>query len=160
MNEENKDKLYRSFPDLYEQLKEDDYYFFTCHDGWFDLLWRISEYVTKAAEKQGLEPRVVQIKEKFGELRFYMVGSNRELHQSVQKLCDESQHICERCGQPGSFRVTGAGYWCVRCPACLLMEAEQYRQRWGGEQSQMTPEEWMARNNRRFSDSEPGDDEP
>jgi len=156
MNKENKNKLYSSFPDLYKRLKEGRFDYFTCYDGWFDLLWRISEHVTKTAAKMKLNPKVVQIKEKFGELRFYLVGGNPELNQSVRKLCEESQHICERCGQPGSFWVA-AGYWCVRCPACLSIDTERYRQEFGRERIWMTPEAWKAQQSGRFSDDDSGE---
>jgi hypothetical protein len=98
-----------------------------CGDGWFDLVNRLSaacekEIDTMAAAGTAMEywPRAVQIKEKFGTLRFRVHGKLSEaLRTEILKAEEvDSAHICEQCGAPGhlrsdSFRRT----WCDACEA-------------------------------------------
>lgn len=48
--------------------------------------------------------RVLQVKEKFGGLRFYVVGASEEFSNLIDKCEAESEHICEYCGKPGKLR--------------------------------------------------------
>lgn len=84
-----------------------------CGDGWFALIERLStacEDEIDALISQGVTevhwPRVAQIKEKFGGLRFYVNGSVtdelRALVLTVEE--EESRHTCECCGAPGKLR--------------------------------------------------------
>ena len=88
--------------------------------------------------------RILQLKEKFGTLRFYYQVDGRKtinadlflpegtkriqippqdvderfvkLRERVAKAEADSAHICERCGAPGVLEK--AGWWKVRCAAC------------------------------------------
>ena len=55
--------------------------------------------------KLGWNGRLIQIKEKFGGLRFYIGGGTEEIHRRIGKAENESFTICEKCGQPGSLRT-------------------------------------------------------
>ncbi len=75
MDKELQQKLQRRFPVLYRDLGKPDTSMelgITCGNGWFDLLWRLSEDLEK------LDPNLVaaQVKEKFGSLRFYLRQSD------------------------------------------------------------------------------------
>jgi hypothetical protein len=74
-------------------------------DGWFDLLWCLCErleLVVAAAEKETGRPfEVLQVKEKFGGLRFYVNYTNDAISALVEAAAVESIQICEVCGQPG-----------------------------------------------------------
>jgi len=78
-------------------------------DGWFDLLWRLCEdlepLVAEFEEAGGPKFEVLQVKEKFGGLRFY-VNCRKEgaIRQRIGIATDESFHTCEVCGQPGTLR--------------------------------------------------------
>jgi hypothetical protein len=54
-------------------------------------------------------PAVLQIKEKFGELRFYLFSSGPGLAPRISALCDGAaelaSHACQRCGAPGRLRL-------------------------------------------------------
>lgn len=77
VNEENTQKLFKSYPRLYRSreygLMEDG---FCCGDGWFDLIEKLSADIEQAARDAGLDltseqwPSAIQVKEKFGTLRF------------------------------------------------------------------------------------------
>lgn len=84
-----------------------------CGDGWFTLIDRLCtacESEIDALISQGLTevhwPRVAQIKEKFGGMRFYVNGSVtdelRALILAVEE--EESRRTCEYCGAPGKLR--------------------------------------------------------
>jgi RNA polymerase-binding transcription factor DksA len=57
---------------------------------------------------------VVQAKEKFGGLRFYITSAPQEVHDLIHKAEEESYHICEECGKKGTLRKD-LGWWLVLC---------------------------------------------
>jgi hypothetical protein len=83
-----------------------------CHgDGWFDILWRLCEdlepLVGEVERQTGRQFEVVQVKEKFGGLRFHVNGVNDAIRQRIRTAQEESLHTCEVCGQPGKRREGG-----------------------------------------------------
>jgi hypothetical protein len=98
-----------------------------CGDGWFDLIDRLSHAceneigtLMEQGRPQGGWPRIAQIKEKFGGLRFYVRGplSDDLRAQILQAENEISLCICERCGAPEKLRE---GRWrrtyCDNCEA-------------------------------------------
>lgn len=83
---------------------------FECGDGWFDILWRLCvdlEPLVVELEKATGEPfEVVQVKEKFGGLRFYINHHTDAINQRIREAQGESFRTCEICGQPGVHRET------------------------------------------------------
>jgi hypothetical protein len=77
-------------------------------DGWFDLLWRLCERlepVVAAPEKETRHPfEVLQVKEKFGGLRFYANYNSDAISTLIEAAAVESLYTCEMCGQPGKCR--------------------------------------------------------
>ena len=92
MNEQNTKYLLETFPDLYRQ-----YYLspqetcmcwgFECGDGWFEIIKKLSEDITK------IDPKVEasQVKEKYGSLRFYTGGGKKRVWQTIQKRKDKDK---------------------------------------------------------------------
>jgi len=59
-------------------------------------------------------PKVVQVKEKYGGLRYYMSGNvTEQMEAYIQSAENMSFTICELCGEPGKPR--GGGWITVRC---------------------------------------------
>ena len=94
-------------------------------DGWLDLVRQLCVDIEAAASKAGLDresedwPVALQIKEKFGLLRFYFVAPD-SIHEEIRALVDAAQaasaSICEGCGAPGVLRHDG---WIhVGCDDC------------------------------------------
>lgn len=52
-------------------------------------------------------PCILQIKEKFGTLRFYVNGGNDKVDALIEYAEEMSAHTCEICGSPGSQTNTG-----------------------------------------------------
>ena len=73
-------------------------------EGWHDLI----DELMCAMKKKGYigeDFKVVQVKEKFGGLRFYVDGlESMEAHSHLMDLADKSFKICEKCGKVGKLR--------------------------------------------------------
>ena len=84
---------------------------FQHEDGWFNILWRLCEGLeplAAALEKQTERPfEVLQVKEKFGALRFYVNHANDDIRLRIETAQLESFRTCEICGQPGTLREGG-----------------------------------------------------
>lgn len=92
---------------------------FECGDGWYDLLDRLCfiiqdhlDWVNRTEEKV---PQVVavQVKEKFGGLRFYYDGGDEHIGGMVRMAESMSYVTCETCGERG--KVRGGGWFYTAC---------------------------------------------
>lgn len=107
-------RLYQTFPKLYQHLS-----YFECCDGWFDLIWNLSEKlesiikISPAPDPELFPPEYTspeqvyfaqQVKEKFGSLRFYLAFSTEEMEEVIHEFEEESKSVCETCGHPGKMR--------------------------------------------------------
>lgn len=125
MNDANTKELIDCAPTLYEKCK-----YFECGDGWFDILHKVSARLETivTAEKARLDReftwdemplRALQVKEKFGTLRFYMTAGNDEAWALINAVESISRITCERCGDYGTLRKGG---WiktlCDACQSC------------------------------------------
>ncbi len=95
-------------------------YGFECGNGWKSILESLCETITR----KDVELTVVQVKEKFGMLRFYhdgiMAEDDRRAQQvfgAIQHAQEMSGHICEECGHPGTLHRDG-GWLRTRCEDC------------------------------------------
>jgi hypothetical protein len=82
---------------------------FTHDDGWFDIVWRLCEDLEPLVA--GHEFKVLQVKEKFGGLRFYvrfdglrLSHADDAISRRIGAAMEESFHTCEVCGKPGELR--------------------------------------------------------
>jgi len=80
------------------------------HDGWKEIVTRCYE----ACVKHDVE--ILQIKEKFGGLRFYVGQAPDIVHDIIAKAESESLKTCERCGEPGT--LTGTHWVLTLCKKC------------------------------------------
>lgn len=133
MNHENVIKLVKAFPNLYSERdplfrEEDEMGFgFDVGDGWFNLLWELSEKLEAEILRLKAEgrtdeslPHVHQVKEKYGLLSFDAGGTDKMMND-IAEAENQSATICEMCGAPGKLNVdleTEPIYkWVmVRCP--------------------------------------------
>src|SRR5208283_3534018 len=80
-------------------------------DGWFDIIWRLCEdlepLVAEVEKETGRKFEVLQVKEKFGGLRFYVNHANDAIRERIGIAAKESFRTCEVCGQPGKLREVG-----------------------------------------------------
>lgn len=77
-----------------------------CGSGWYPLIQelfdKIQVLVNNNSEYKELE--VVQVKEKYGELRIYLNYSYDDIEKLIDEYTEKSLHICERCGKDGCLR--------------------------------------------------------
>lgn len=92
---------------------------FECGDGWYHLIdhlcSEIQWHIDKNA-KPGTEQFVaVQVKEKFGGLRFYGDGGDSKIHNMIWFAEGFSSKLCETCGAPGTGKTTKRGWVYTSC---------------------------------------------
>lgn len=139
------EKIYRAYPRLYRLALASEgergcmAWGLAVGMGWFGLIERLSRQIEEVAARHGLReedwPYVVQVKEKFGQLRFsvHVPGlaldendpptqamlcraAREEIIEVKQATEAESLSVCERCGAPGA--LIREGWWHVHCDHC------------------------------------------
>ncbi len=138
MNEENTKKLFDKYPKIFAQkdLPIQQTLMccgFSCGDGWFDLIDALCENIQNHvqyhnenvdrfknmedrpewAPTEHLSVEAVQVKEKWGGLRFYVVGCNDYIRGLISLAESMSFKICEVCGKPG--RPNSKGWITTLC---------------------------------------------
>lgn len=92
---------------------------FECGPGWHGL---IDPLITRLTELGGT---ATQIKEKYGELRFYYhenendtgsVADWERFEEAILEAEQQSRHTCEMCGAPGVLMIKGGWYKTVCKP--------------------------------------------
>ena len=85
-------------------------------DGWFKIIDQLSADITLLDEKNGTTTIAVQVKEKYGGLRFYVDSGSDAVYDLIVAAEEESLKTCEMCGEPGELR--GVGWVSTMCDAC------------------------------------------
>lgn len=110
-------KLTKSYPNLYKHPytgTEIEAFSFECEDGWYDIINLLSQIVNHHDNDK--ECRVIQVKEKFGTLRYYLNYEDDYLTGAIEMAELMSSKICEVCGNPGDIR--GGGWVKTLCDPC------------------------------------------
>jgi hypothetical protein len=89
---------------------------FDTGEGWFRLIDQLSADITALDEKNGSTTIAVQVKEKFGGLRFYIQSGSDAAYDLIDAAEEESLKTCETCGEPGTTR--GGGWISTLCDSC------------------------------------------
>ena len=88
---------------------------FECFSGWYDLIWELCEALEWQALMEGKPvPEAVQIKQKFGALRFYTDGATKQMLELIRDAEARSETICEICGAQGK-RLSNGVWVKTRC---------------------------------------------
>lgn len=100
MKQELQDKIFEDFPELFELCRP------SCDDGWYDLIYTLCSQITNHLKwnKKDDKVQVVQVKEKFGGLRFYINGGPDEVHGMISMAEAMSYKICDVCGNKGETK--------------------------------------------------------
>ena len=121
MRKELTAKLFNEFPEFFkcrENLRASLMAFgFECDDGWFDLIYKLMKDIKTVHDTEHEDFYVVQVKEKFAGLRFYITGASREVLDLIHVAEEESYKTCEKCAKPGVVRRKG-GWYKTLCPEC------------------------------------------
>lgn len=115
MNEQNSNYLKTTYPKIFSGK----YGGFACGDGWFNIINMMCQLIQSHVDwRQDTCPQVVavQVKEKFGTLRFYYEGGD-EYIQGITSMAEAMSGVtCEACGVPGTARH--GGWIHVYCDPC------------------------------------------
>lgn len=139
MTPENTQKLFDAFPRLYrgriKSPQESSMALgFDCGDGWFDLIWRLSQVIEYIARHEGRDPcgdawpEAMQVKQKAGLLRFYLRNSSESMDVVIENAEIASTRTCELCSRLGScLSCSGAKTLCPEHAQALSPEASAGR---------------------------------
>jgi hypothetical protein len=122
MRDELESKFKERWPTWFRGLRDGDpmetclVFGFECSDGWNDLLWRLCEDIEEIGP--GEDFRVLQVKEKFGGLRFYTGAAPHEVHDRIEQAEKESYETCEVCGTKENVTTGGRGWISTLCDNC------------------------------------------
>lgn len=119
------EKLFAEFPHLYrgrfKSPTESSMCFgFSCGDGWYSILYALSKRLTEyLIAHPSVDIEVVQVKCKFGDLRFYITGGDAETREMIEQARECARNTCEICGSPLSRNdlqnFSSATAVCRRC---------------------------------------------
>jgi hypothetical protein len=99
-----------------------DIEYLECGNGWEKLLYKLSEDIQKEIKKYGdddwiKEFRVLQVKEKYGTLNFYVSHMDDNIATLIDKAENKSSKVCEICGKHGKKRMRN-NWFMARCDKC------------------------------------------
>lgn len=99
------ERLRQDFPIIFRKSAYSWNHCVDCGPGWFDIIYDLSAKIEKIAEGFGVPDEdnilVLQVKEKFGGLRFYLSHHNDEIDDLVREATQLSYITCEVCGAQG-----------------------------------------------------------
>lgn len=116
MDDALEQKLASDFPTMFSTMCVE------CGNGWYDLVHKLCENISVIDTEK--EVHVVQVKEKFGKLRFYYehTSAHISLRDTIDSLVDaaeaESSLTCEHCGKAATSDLTTTGWIVTLCPKC------------------------------------------
>lgn len=97
---------------------------FECGTGWYGILERLFEAISKLDKPENFE--IVQVKEKFGGLRVYTNYSTDEIEALITEAEKEADNTCEICGEPGTL-CTNGGWLKTMCETCMNGKEGYYK---------------------------------
>jgi len=124
MKKDLDESLSKRFPNLYrdrygDKSKTGMCWGFTCGNGWYPLVRRLSakleKLILEIPENKRKFYKASQVKQKFGALRVYMHDMTKEMRAAIEEAVEESKHTCEACGREGALVKQDRGWIRVSC---------------------------------------------
>lgn len=126
MTKEREEYLVKTFPKIYTNCGENNCYTLfgiECGDGWFRIIYWLSKYIQNRIDQNNhwaekypdqtkpmAQVKVIQVKEKFGSLRFYFSGGDEEISATVDFVEYISAFICETTGKNENIGRNSKGW--------------------------------------------------
>ena len=142
MNEKLQSDLVKAYPAIFKNVGGDEtktcmHWGIECNDGWYDLIYCLCHSIQRHCQVENTryipetdkyefvvegDPEYVQVvaaqvKEKLGELRFYVDGGDATTEGMIQMAEAMSGRICELCGNPARDN-RGSGWLHTTCTVC------------------------------------------
>lgn len=105
---DREEEIKQKYPKIFGSNQENTHrhFMFECNSGWFDLIDILCRKIQSRVDRLSLEQVVaLQVKEKFGGLRFYCSGGDDVIDAYVEIAESFSYKICESCGAPGQQKT-------------------------------------------------------
>ena len=117
MKKKLQDKLFKKHPNIFRQKDLPPQqscmcFGIECGDGWYGII----DFLCKRLRENG-GCEAVQVKEKYGGLRFYVNGANNRQYDIISEIECLSYYICEHCGSPFDVAQT-KGWISTLCGEC------------------------------------------
>lgn len=128
MNQENTDKIYSAFPQLYRGLYEDESEKnfmsrgFQCRDGWFDIIYELSSLLHERFSNQGI--KTSEVKQKWGSLTYRVNLHSEEIEKLISEAKERAKSTCEYCGKDNAELYVCVRWRVVLCKACAMKGKE------------------------------------
>lgn len=116
INDENAKRIIDACPSLFASMRHEEdgatilpiHFGFECGNGWTDLLVELCERIQKQLNtmpKDIAEEFVaIQVKEKYGTLRFYLSHYDETVESFISEAEKKSSTVCQECGKQGKLR--------------------------------------------------------
>jgi len=117
MKLESQQEFYGNFPNMFNHQNppvRGGFWGFECGEGWKNLLWDLCMDLLPYVDT---DFKVLQVKEKFGTLRFYAHGGTQQARDLIDKAEVESATTCEVCGSK-TGQLRGGGWMRTLCNHC------------------------------------------
>jgi hypothetical protein len=92
--------------------------FLECDAGWYPIIAQLDKDIRKLAP----DYTILQIKEKFGGLRYYIGALQENVFDQVYEIIEGAEKLaaktCECCGEPGAL-CRRAGWLKTLCKSCF-----------------------------------------
>lgn len=123
MRKELEDQLFKKYPKIFKQkdlpcTETCMCWGLECGDGWFDIIDTLCSKIQNHIDTTGKsQVEAVQVKEKYGTLRFYTDTCDDEIDKYITEAENQTQHICQLCGSSDGVKATRGwiSYLCVTC---------------------------------------------
>lgn len=93
--------------------------YYECDQGWFPIISQLDLDIRKIAP----DYTILQIKEKFGGLRYYIGSLHENVFDKVHDIIKDAEKTaaktCECCGEPGTLCRRG-GWLKTLCQGCFI----------------------------------------
>lgn len=147
MKDELDEQLVKKYPKIFRDRYEDMTktamcWGFECGDGWYQILdslcGQIQHHIDwqNKTEEKVKQVVAVQVKEKFGGLRFYYEGGDEQIYGMVRMAESWADNTCEVCGHPGKSR--GGGWIKTLCDEHEAERQARYKERFNDGDQQIT----------------------
>lgn len=141
---ESKNKIFEKYDSTLAKLAEIDSIFhkkypnlkiphIECDKGWFgiiDLLFEEADRWNKTCSDEYQKIQILQVKEKYGCLRFYHTGGNDIFIGMIRMAEKITKNICETCGSSGYINPRDSYLKC-ECRECRLKRQWEQGHGWG-----------------------------
>lgn len=121
MKKELEDRIFKEFPHLFNRTDRNQSlmcFGFEHGDGWFDIVYNLTKQLDELAKDENIKFEILQIKEKFGTLRYYPSLYSSEMEKLIEQAEELSANTCEVCGSTKDVKLRGDYWVSTQCEIC------------------------------------------